>query len=81
ARDLMLTGNRVLAAHVAGESGRFQELADEFARAHEERLIEGVCMPRASSAYLAILDYLREVVRHTHRIAERLAPAVESAGP
>lgn len=81
ARDLMLTGNRVLAAHVAGESDRFQELADECARAHEERLIEGVCMPRASSAYLAILDYLREVVRHARRIAERLASAAEPAGP
>lgn len=37
ARDLMFTGNRVLAAHVAGEGDRFPELADECARAHEER--------------------------------------------
>jgi Na+/phosphate symporter len=72
ARDLTLTGNRVLARHIEGESSRFHDLASEFARAHEERLIEGVCMPRASSAYLAILDYLREAVRHTRRIAERL---------
>lgn len=73
ARDLTLTGNRVLARHIEVESNRFQDLASEFARAHEERLIEGVCMPRASSVYLAILDYLREAVRHTRRIAERLA--------
>lgn len=72
ARDLTLTGSRVLARHLEVESTRFQDLASEFARAHEERLIEGVCMPRASSVYLAILDYLREVVRHTRRIGERL---------
>jgi Na+/phosphate symporter len=74
ARDITLTGNRVLARHVEIESMRFQDLASDFARAHEERLIEGVCMPRASSAYLAILDYLREVVRHARRVASRAAP-------
>lgn len=74
ARDLTLTGNRVLARHIERESARFHDLASEFARAHEDRLIEGVCMPRASSAYLAILDYLREAVRHTRRIAERVPP-------
>lgn len=73
ARDLTLTGNRVLARHIEVESSRFQDLASELARAHEERLIEGVCMPRASSAYLAILDYLREAGRHMRRIADRLA--------
>lgn len=72
-RDLTLTGTRVLARHIETGSSRFQDLASEFARAHEERLIEGVCMLRASSVYLAILDYLREVVRHTRRIGKRLA--------
>ncbi|OGK77848.1 MAG: hypothetical protein A2X52_10090 [Candidatus Rokubacteria bacterium GWC2_70_16] len=73
ARDLARTGNPVLARHMEIESLRFQDIASEFARAHEERLIEGVCMPRASSAYLAILDYLREVVRHARHIASRVA--------
>lgn len=77
ARDLVLTRNRVLARHLETESPRFHELADEYARAHEERLIEGVCLARASSVYLAILDYLREIVRHTRRIAER-SPALRA---
>ncbi|HET7876418.1 MAG TPA: hypothetical protein VFN71_12940 [Methylomirabilota bacterium] len=80
ARDLTLTGNRVLARHVEIESMRFQELASDFARAHEERLIEGVCMPKASSTYLAMLDYLREITRHARRIANRVAPQ-EVASP
>jgi phosphate uptake regulator len=74
ARDLTMTRNRVLAQHVELESMRFHDLASEFARAHEERLIEGVCMPKASSAYLAMLDYLREVVRHARRIGIRMVP-------
>jgi len=75
ARDLTSTGNRFLARHLEAESSRFHELADEFARAHEERLIEGVCLPRASSVYLAILDYLREIVRHARRVADRFPAA------
>lgn len=79
ARDVVRTGNRVLARHLATEGPRFHALADDHARAHEERLIQGVCMPRASSAYLAILDYLREIVRHVQRIAERY-PGPGAAG-
>jgi len=53
---------------------RFQDLATEYARAHEERMVEGVCRPASSSAYLAILDYLREITRHSRLIARRIAP-------
>jgi Na+/phosphate symporter len=79
ARDLTATGNRVLARHVEIESMRFQEMASDFARAHEERLIEGVCMPKASSTYLAMLDYLREITRHARRIASRVVPHESAA--
>ncbi len=81
ARDLTLTGNHVLARHVELESMRFQDQASEFARAHEERLIEGVCMPKASSAYLAMLDYLREVTRHARRIGARVVPPEPAVSP
>lgn len=72
--DLTLTGNRVLARHIEIESMRFEDLAADFARAHERRLVEGVCMPGASSSYLSLLDHLREVVRHARRIGARVVP-------
>ena len=79
--DLTLTGNRVLARHVELESMRFQDLATAYARAHEDRLVEGACRPASSSAYLGILDYLREITRHARliagRIATRPAPGVD----
>ena len=74
AGDLTLTGNRVLARHIEIESMRFEDQAAGFVRAHERRLIDGVCSPRASSAYLAMLDYLLEIVRHARRIASRVTP-------
>src|SRR5262244_1023343 len=74
AGDLTLTGNRVLARHVEIESLRFEDMANEYARAHEDRLVEGECRPAASSAFLAILDYLREITRHARLIAGRITP-------
>lgn len=79
ARDLTRTGNQVLARHVELEAMRFQDVATGFARAHEERLIEGVCLPRASSAYLSILDNLREVTRHCRQIAHRVVASRAAA--
>jgi Na+/phosphate symporter len=79
ARDLTRTGNPVLARHVELESMRFQEVASEFSRAHEERLVGGVCQPRASSTYLAILDNLREVTRHCRQIAHRVVASRNAA--
>ncbi|HEU5394068.1 MAG TPA: hypothetical protein VFV36_04635, partial [Candidatus Methylomirabilis sp.] len=79
ARDLTRTGNQVLARHVELEAMRFQDVASGFAAAHEERLIEGVCLPRASSAYLAILDNLREVTRHCRQIAHRVVASRAAA--
>ena len=82
AADTTLTANRVLARHVEVESQRFQDLATEYARAHEERMVEGLCRPSSSSAYLAILAYLSEVTRLSRLIAGRIAPgAAPDEGP
>jgi Na+/phosphate symporter len=41
-RDLLATGNRVLARHVREAGCAFERTADEYAMAHQARLIEGV---------------------------------------
>ena len=37
-------------------------------------MVDGACRPASSSAYLGILDYLREITRHARLIAGRVAP-------
>src|SRR5215470_10406683 len=71
-RDVFITGNRVLVRYVVEHGRGFESLTEDFARVHEQRLIEGVCMPRASSLYLAMLDDLKGVERHTRQIASGL---------
>ncbi|MFB3852215.1 MAG: hypothetical protein ACE148_00155 [Vicinamibacterales bacterium] len=72
-RDALKTRNRTLVRHVLEESESYAKEASEFARFHEQRLIEGVCLPQASSVYLAMLDHLKGVEWHTRQIASRLS--------
>jgi len=74
-RDALRTGNRTLIRHILLAGQRCELMANEFALFHEQRLIEGVCLPRASSLYLAMLDYLKGIEWHARQIAEKLAPA------
>ncbi len=58
------------------ETGRaFQVFCDEIAPHHHERLIHGVCTPRASSVFLSMLDAFREIERYV----QRMAAAIEKA--
>jgi len=72
-RDILRTGNRTLVHHVLSDGPCFQATASEFASFHQERLIQGVCAPRASSIYLAMVDYLRGVERHQREIVQKVS--------
>lgn len=51
------------------ESGeKFQAFCDEIAVYHQDRLIRGVCKPRASSVFLSMLDSFREIERYVRRM-------------
>jgi Na+/phosphate symporter len=78
-RDVIQTKNRVLVRHILEEGERYQAMADAYALSHQQRLIEGVCMPKASSIFVAVLDYLKGIEWHTRQIAQKLA-AVTTAG-
>ncbi len=80
-RDVLLTGNRTLVHHVLTDGPCFQATASEFASFHQERLIQGVCVPRASSIYLAMVDYLRGVERHLRDIVQKVSGQARPAAP
>jgi len=78
-RDALSTGNRTLIRNIVTVSRQLDLMANEFALFHEQRLIEGVCQPRASSLYLAMFDHLKGIEFHARQIGEKLAPAPLSA--
>src|SRR6266508_1528545 len=61
---------RLVPAHVE----RIGDAIDGLIRACQLLEVEGTCRPASSSAYLGILDYLREITRHARLIAGRIAP-------
>jgi Na+/phosphate symporter len=71
-RDTVSTKNKILSRHIVDEGKRFENKADEFALLHQQRMIEGVCVPKASSMYLAMLDYLRGIESHCLQIGLKL---------
>lgn len=62
--DIIKTNNKVLVTHVLEEIKNFQEIVNEYSIWHYDRLIGGSCLPKASSSYLAIIDYLSEIASH-----------------
>ncbi|MEE9214429.1 MAG: PhoU domain-containing protein [Thermodesulfobacteriota bacterium] len=62
--DIIKTNNKVLVTHVLEEIKNFQEIVNEYSIWHYDRLIEGSCLPKASSSYLALIDYLSEIASH-----------------
>lgn len=72
AGDALKTNDKEKLLNVREEGRKFQEIIREYSLSHYDRLIEGVCMPKASSLYLAILDYLSGIEKHIRNIVDRL---------
>ncbi len=70
--DVIKTRNRVLVKYIIEEGKKFQDMVSEYALAHQERLIEGTCLSKASSIFLAMLDYLTEIERHIRQITGKV---------
>jgi len=54
------------------------QMTVDFAMAHEDRLIEGLCSPKASSLYLDILDSVKNANQHIRSMTESLLKIADS---
>ena len=70
--DLILTQNRMLFHHIEEKEKAVFKDADAYAEEHERRLIEGVCMLKASPVYLGILESLKAITRHVVDLSEKI---------
>jgi Na+/phosphate symporter len=77
-RDLLVTNNRTLLDYVRAQQKRLAQLTVDFALAHEDRLLEGLCSPHASSLYLDILDSVKGANDHLLRITDSLVKLDEN---
>ncbi|GAB4431226.1 MAG: hypothetical protein OHK0040_00380 [bacterium] len=71
-KDIIVTLNPVLVEHTISLGNKVNQMADEFATLHEERLVTGICHPKHSSMYLDMLDNLRMVIWHVKEAVKKL---------
>ncbi|MCX8118690.1 MAG: hypothetical protein N3G78_12270 [Desulfobacterota bacterium] len=70
--DLIRTRNKFLAQHIGEQVRSILKIANGFSEAHEERLIQGICMPKSSPIYLGLLESLKGIIFHTLEVSGKL---------
>lgn len=71
-KELLVDKNMIVVKHIMESYKALEKKADEAATKHEERLIEGLCLPTASSMFLDILDSMKTSAWHAREIAKDL---------
>jgi Na+/phosphate symporter len=68
-----VTGSKNTIASTLQEIDTIERMANDFATAHEERLVTGECSPKSSSTYLCILYAFEDMGAHLKDATKRLA--------
>ncbi len=70
--DIILAKNIILKRYVEESESGVVKRANEYATLHEERLIEGLCLPISSSLYISMLDSIKDIAWHAKEIATKI---------
>ncbi len=73
AGEVAVTGSPATLQTVLADSDILERMANEFATAHEERLVTGECSPKSSSTYLCILYAFEDMGGHIKNTINKLA--------
>ncbi len=70
--DLIQTKNKLLAQHIGEQVRSILKIANGYSEEHEERLIQGVCVPKSSPLYLGLLESLKGIITHTLEVSGKI---------
>jgi Na+/phosphate symporter len=70
--ELILNQDKHLAQHIGEQVRSVFKIANGFSEEHEERLIQGVCMPKSSPMYLGILESLKGIFTHILEVSGKI---------
>lgn len=70
--DLIIARNTFVADYIIESVVELERTADKFRDLQEDRLIGGVCLPKASGVYISILDAVKDIAWNIKAIAEKL---------
>jgi Na+/phosphate symporter len=70
--NLLTTESKSLAQRIGEEGRSVFKIADAYSEDHEERLINGICVPKHSPLYLSIIESLKGVMVHTLAVSGKI---------
>jgi len=73
ASETAVTGSSATAEAVLAESNAIERMSNDFATAHENRLVTGECVPKSSSTYLCLLYAFEDMGAHIKEAVKRLS--------
>jgi len=71
--EFILARDTFTAKYLIESEKDLEKMASEYATLHEERLIEGTCLPRSSGVYIMLIDSFKRIAWNVRAIAEKLA--------
>ncbi|MCX5812015.1 MAG: hypothetical protein NT178_05650 [Proteobacteria bacterium] len=71
-RDYIATKNQHLRKEIKSSREKLIELAEKFDPIHQQRLITGICMPRASYIYIGITQSLKRISKGLADFSEKV---------
>jgi Na+/phosphate symporter len=71
--DIIMARSSYLSQYVRESEANLTRIAIEYTTFHEERLIEGLCLPVSSSIYIGMLDAIKGIAWHAKEIAVKLS--------
>jgi Na+/phosphate symporter len=70
--ELIQSQDKLLAQHIGEQVRSVFKIANGYSEEHEERLIQGICIPKSSPTYLGILESLKGVIAHTLAVSGKI---------
>jgi Na+/phosphate symporter len=70
--EIIASQNKLLAQRIGEEARSMFKIANGYSEEHEERLIQGICVPRHSPFYLGIIESLKGVMVHTLEVSGKI---------
>ena len=70
--DALATENKAIIKHVLDTEASLSQVADTYEIEHEDRLVSGLCTPKASVLYLDMVNSIKEINWHIKQVLERI---------
>ncbi len=70
--NLVGSQDKLLAQRIGEEGRAMLKIANGFSDIHEERLIQGICVPKSSPIYLGIIEALKGVIVHILEVSGKV---------